>query len=77
MIFNYKEQSHGYDVEDKKIKEEQMIVDGNKINIIQYELSDGSKENIAQFEYKDVFYILNTTMEEEEFKKILKNLYFF
>ena len=74
MIFNYKEQSHGYDVEDKKIKEEQMIVDGNKINIIQYELSDGSKENIAQFEYKDVFYILNTTMEEEEFKKILKNL---
>ena len=33
MIFNYKEQSHGYDVEDKKIKEEQMIVDGNKINI--------------------------------------------
>ena len=53
-----------------------MIVDGNKINIIQYELSDGSKENIAQFEYKDVFYILNTTMEEE-FKKILKNLYFF
>ena len=45
--------------------------------IIQYELSDGSKENIAQFEYKDVFYILNTTMEEEEFKKILKNLYFF
>lgn len=77
MIFNYKEQSHGYDVEDKKIKEEQMIVDGNKIDIIQYELSDGSKENIAQFEYKDVFYILNTTMEEEEFKKILKNLYFF
>ena len=77
IVFNYKEQSHGYDVEDKKIKEEQMIVDGNKINIIQYELSDGSKENIAQFEYKDVFYILNTTMEEEEFKKILKNLYFF
>ena len=31
MIFNYKEQSHGYDVEDKKIKEEQIEVDGNNI----------------------------------------------
>ena len=77
MIFNYKEQSHGYDVEDKKIKEEQIEVDGNKIDIIQYELSDGSEENIAQFKYEDVFYILNTTMKEEEFKKILKNLFFF
>ena len=77
MVFNYKEQSHGYDVEDKKIKEEQIEVDGNKIDIIQYELSDGSEENIAQFKYEDVFYILNTTMKEEEFKKILKNLFFF
>ena len=75
MVFNYKEQSHGYDVEDKKIKEEQIEVDGNKIDIIQYELSDGSEENIAQFKYEDVFYILNTTMKEEEFKKILKNLF--
>ena len=77
MVFNYKEQSHGYDVEDKKIKEEQIEVDGNKIDIIQYELSDGSEENIAQFKYEDVFYILNTTMKEEELKKILKNLFFF
>ena len=77
MVFNYKEQSYGYDVEDKKIKEEQIEVEGNKIDIIQYELSDGSEENIARFKYEDVFYILNTTMKEEEFKKILKNLFFF
>ena len=77
MIFNYKEQSHGYDVEDKKIKEEQIEVDGNNINVTQYELPDESKENVAQFIYKDVFYSINTTMDENNFKELLKSLYFF
>ena len=43
IVFNYKEQSHGYDVEDKKIKEEQIKVAGNNIDIFQYELPDGNK----------------------------------
>ena len=77
MIFNYKEQSHGYDVEDKKIKEEQIEVDGNNINVTQYELPDESKENVAQFIYKDVYYTINTTMDENNFKELLKSLYFF
>ena len=77
MIFNYKEQYHGYDVEDKKIKEEQIEVDGNNINVTQYELPDESKENVAQFIYKDVFYTINTTMDENNFKELLKSLYFF
>lgn len=77
MIFNYKEQFHGYDVEDKKIKEEQIEVDGNNINVTQYELPDESKENVAQFIYKDVFYTINTTMDENNFKELLKSLYFF
>lgn len=77
MIFNYKEQSHGYDVEEKKIKEEQIEVDGNNINVTQYELPDESKENVAQFIYKDVFYTINTTMDENNFKELLKSLYFF
>ena len=77
MIFNYIEQSHGYDVEDKKIKEEQIEVDGNNINVTQYELPDESKENVAQFIYKDVFYTINTTMDENNFKELLKSLYFF
>ena len=76
-VFNYKEQSHGYDVEDKKIKEEQIKVAGNNIDIFQYELPDGNKENIAQFIYEDVFYTINATMDEDEFKELLKNLYFF
>ena len=69
--------SYAYDVEDKKVKEEQIIVDGNKIDIIQYKLDDGNKENVAHFTYKDVFYTINTTMNEEKFKELLKNLYFF
>ena len=75
IVFNYKEQSHGYDVEDKKIKEEQIKVAGNNIDIFQYELPDGNKENIAQFIYEDVFYTINATMDEDEFKELLKNLY--
>ena len=77
IVFNYKEQSHGYDVEDKKIKEEQIVVDGNTIDIIQYKLDDGKKEKVAHFTYKDVFYTINTTMTEEKFEEFLKNLYFF
>lgn len=77
MIFNYKEQSHGYDIEDKKIKEEQFEVDGNNIVIIQYELPDGGKESVTQFTYKDVFYTINTTMDAKSFKELLKTLYFF
>lgn len=77
MVCNYKEQSHGYDIEDKKVKEEQIKVSGNNIDIFQYELSDGNKENVAQFTYEDVFYTINTTMDEGKFKELLKNLYFF
>lgn len=77
MVFNYKEQSHGYDIEDKKIKEEKIKVSGNNIDIFQYALPDGNKENVAQFTYEDVFYTINTTMDEGKLKKLLKNLYFF
>lgn len=37
----------------------------------------GREENVAHFAYKDVFYTINATMSEEEFKDFLKNLYFF
>lgn len=77
IVMNYKEQSHGYDIEDKKIREEQIEKDGNKIYLSQYELSDGSEEWVAQFTYRDAFYTLNAVMSEEDFKNILKKLYFF
>ena len=66
IVVNYQEQSHGYDIEDEKIKEELIKEGGNEI-----------RENTAEFVYQDVFYTLNAVMDEEDFKKILKNLYFF
>ena len=77
IVVNYQEQSHGYDIEDEKIKEELIKEGGNEIRFTQYKLPDESKENIAEFVYQDVFYTLNSVMDEEDFKKILKNLYFF
>ena len=77
IVVNYQEQSHGYDIEDEKIKEELIKEGGNEIRFTQYKLPDESKENIAEFVYQDVFYTLNAVMDEEDFKKILKKLYFF
>ena len=76
IVVNYQEQSHGYDIEDEKIKEELIKEGGNEIRFTQYKLPDESKENTAEFVYQDVFYTLNAVMDEEDFKKILKNLYF-
>lgn len=77
MEIQSENKSYAYDIEDKKVKRIQITVDGNKIDIIQYELDDGNEENIAQFTYEDVFYTINATMEEADFKELLKNLYFF
>lgn len=77
MKIQSENKSYAYDIEDKKVKRTQITVDGNKIDIIQYELDDGNEENVAQFAYEDVFYTINTTMEEADFKELLKNLYFF
>lgn len=77
MEIQSENKSYAYDVEDEKVKEEQIVVDGNTIDIIQYKLDDGKKEKVAHFTYKDVFYTINTTMTEEKFEEFLKNLYFF
>ena len=77
MDIQSENKSYAYDVEDEKVKKEQIVVEGNQIDIIQYKLDDGKEENVAHFVYKDVFYTINTTMSGEEFKDFLKNLYFF
>lgn len=77
IVFNYKEQSFGYDVEDEKISEKNIYVENHRIQIIQYQLSDGNIENIAKFKYKDVYYSLNAVMDEKDFEEIVKNLYFY
>lgn len=77
MEIQSENKSYAYDVEDEKVKKEQIVVDGNTIDIIQYELDDGKEEYVARFTYEGVFYTINATMSEEEFKEFLKNLYFF
>ena len=77
MEIQSENKSYAYDIEDKKVKRTQITVDGNKIDIIQYELEDGNEENVAQFAYEDVFYTINATMKEADFKELLNNLYFF
>ena len=76
MEIQSENKSYAYDVEDEKTKKEQIVVDGNTIDIIQYELDAGKEEYVAQFVYNDVFYTINATMSEKEFKEFLKNLYF-
>ena len=65
MEIQSENKSYAYDVEDEKVKKEQIVVDGNTIDIIQYELDDGKEEYVARFTYEGVF------------KEFLKNLYFF
>ena len=77
MEIQVENKSYGYDIEDEKIKEFQIEVGGHTIDVSQYQLPNGSKENVAKFVYKDVFYTLNGIMDEEKFKDLLKNLYFF
>ena len=77
MEIQSENKSYAYDVEDEKVKKEQIVVDGNTIDIIQYELDAGKEEYVARFTYEGVFYTINATMSEEEFKEFLKNLYFF
>lgn len=76
MEIQSENKSYAYDIEYEKTKKEQIVVDGNTIDIIQYELDDGKEEYVAQFVYNDVFYTINATMSEKEFKEFLKNLYF-
>ena len=77
MEVQVENKSYGYDIEDEKIKEFQIEVGGHTIDVSQYQLPNGDKENVAKFVYKDVFYTLNGIMDEEKFKDLLKNLYFF
>ena len=41
-----------------------------------YKLPENENRYVASFEYQGVHYELKGTMEQQEFDKILKNLYF-
>lgn len=77
MIFNYRNQSYGYTVEDELLDEKTILVDEILIQLQEYSVENSTeKEYIAQFVYEDVHYTFNatTTLPEEEIEKILKNI---
>lgn len=77
MIVNYQMRSYGYDIEDELVSEKILTVSDIPITVKKYQLPDKTYQYVAQFEYKGNAYILNGAISEDEFEKILKNLFFF
>ena len=65
------------DTDDKIIDKDIVEVDGNDIELIEYQVKQtGTIKCSAHFTYQKLEYFLTGKLEIEEFKKILKNLYF-
>ena len=78
IIARYVESSVGIEVKDKLLREYTIELPLEKILISEYRIeSTGELEYIAQYTYKDNKYFLTGVMKQEEFEKIIKNLYFF
>lgn len=77
VVVNYQTRSYGYDIEDELISEKELFVSGVPIIVKEYKLPDGTHQFVARFEYGENAYILNSTISQEEFEKILNNLKFF
>lgn len=74
---NFSNKSVGYDIQDKLIKEEKIIVSGVEIYVKSYDIEKSeSIEYIVQFSDGNAYYILNSCIEKEEIIKIVKNLNF-
>lgn len=76
MVFNYKNQSQGYMVEDELVDEKTIVVEDMSIQLQKYIIENSSEMMyIAQFTYQDVQYIFNAaTLSEMEMEEILKNI---
>lgn len=74
----YYKSSFGHDIEDQIIDEDEIEVDGNKIELIVYQRKEsGETRCSAHFTYRDLEYFLTGDAKKEDFITILKNLYFF
>lgn len=73
----YYNSSFRFDTDDKIIDKDIVEVDGNDIELIEYQVKQtGTIKCSAHFTYQKLEYFLTGKLEIEEFKKILKNLYF-
>lgn len=78
LYVNDADSSWGEKEEDIKIDEYQVLVNETEINVEVFQIPNNSENRqVANFEYQGIHYQLTGAMEESEFKKILKNLYFF
>lgn len=69
--------SFGFDVDDEIVDKEELDIDGNIIELTTYRL-EGTKQIkcLAHFTYQKLEYFLQGSIEKEDFKSILKKLYF-
>ena len=77
MWANYRNKSVGYDIEDKLVKKEVLIVSDVEIEISCYQVEENqAQEYVARFNNANVNYVLNSCIKEAEFVDIIKNLIF-
>lgn len=77
LYLNDTDSSMGRNEEDKKIDEYTITTNGVEIKVEEFEKPENTmNRQEADFEYQGVHYHLKGVMEREEFKKILKNLFF-
>lgn len=73
----YRDSSLGIDFEDPIEKEYSKVVNDCEIKITIYKLEDNKKSGcVARFKYGSIEYLLTGTMKQQDFEKILKNLFF-
>ena len=75
--FPYTKSSSGIEIRDELIREYTIALSETEVLISEYRVRDtGEHEYIGQFTYKNNKYFLTGIMEQEEFEKIVKNLFF-
>lgn len=75
---NYRESSWGKDIEDKTIKEYEIIVNDVRVQLKLYQIDNDTTRWIIWFEYENTSYsIMIMDLEQAEVEKIVNNLYFY
>lgn len=73
----YRESSWGIDIEDSIEKEYSKEINGCNMNIVVYKVENSNQSQcVSKFKYEGVEYFMMGLMEEGDFEKILKNLFF-
>lgn len=73
----YRESPWGIDIEDSIEKEYSKEINGCNMNIVVYKVENSNQSRcVSKFKYEGVEYFMMGLMEEGDFEKILKNLFF-